>query len=132
AEVAVAGLSDTEADEFVLRIVGGPLTPDARPRIIEMAQGNPLHLREIVRGSVDDGRLVGTEHGWELRDAPSPTPRLAQLAGDRLAGLSNGVQEAAAMVAIAGELPAGALDPDRRRILLRRGVLEYAAGGWLR
>jgi DNA-binding SARP family transcriptional activator len=131
-EVAIAGLTDVEAERLVTQMVGGSLTPDAGPRMLRTAGGNPLHLREIVTGSLNDDRLVETEHGWELYGSPAHTPRLAQLVGERFAGLDDACFEVATMVAIAGELPAGALGQAERRTLAGEGVLEIADSGWLR
>lgn len=131
-EVPVEPLSDADADEFVAHMVGGPLTPDARPLVFEAARGNPLHLREIITASLDTGALVRTGHGWELRGAPASTSRLTQLVGERFSGLDAPGLEAAARVAVAGEYPPHALDATERRALARAGVVEYSANGWLR
>ncbi|WP_202862498.1 AfsR/SARP family transcriptional regulator [Antricoccus suffuscus] len=131
-QVAVEGLTAADVDELAIHMVGGPLTPDTRPRILEIASGNPLHLREIITGSLHEGRLAHTVHGWELQGTPTPTSRLARLVGERFDVLNDAALEAAASVAIAGEYPADALDESDRRALARADVLEFTEHGWLR
>jgi len=131
-EVSVQKLSDVEAYELAVSITGGPLTPDSRLSILDAAVGNPFHVREIIAGSLTDGLLVQTEHGWELRGNPAPSPRLAQLVGARFNGLEDASVEAAALVAIAGEYPGEALGATQRRILARADVLVLSDGGWWR
>ncbi|MBH0109167.1 AAA family ATPase [Salinibacterium sp. NG22] len=128
-EVSVQKLSDGEAYELAVSITGGPLTPDSRLSILDAAAGNPFHVREIIAGSLTDGLLVQTEHGWELRGHPAPSPRLAQLVGARFDGLEDASVEAAALVAIAGEYPGEALGATQRRILVRADVLVLSDGG---
>ncbi|MCW4457732.1 transcriptional regulator [Microbacterium sp. MPKO10] len=125
-------LSVDEADQLAAHLVGGALTPDTRPRIHNAARGNPLHLREIITGSRHDGRLVSTEHGWELQGSPTPTPRLARLLGHRFDGVSDAAVDAAALVAIAGEYPATALPDAERRVLARADIVERSGRGWVR
>lgn len=131
-EVTVDPLSASDADELTMHTVGGCLTPESRPRIFSIAQGNPLHLREILTASIDEGRLVRTDHGWELRDEPATTTRLTQLVSERFAPLDESTFEAAVKIAIAGEYPASALESTERRMLARSGIIEYSAPGWLR
>lgn len=131
-EAAVNPLSASDADELVWHTLGGALTPDTRPRIFSIAAGNPLHLREILTASVDEGRLVHTDHGWELRGEAASTKRLTQLFGERFNGLDDAGFDAVTKIAIAGEYPAAALGELERRMLARAGVVEYSTPGWLR
>ncbi|MGM7679102.1 BTAD domain-containing putative transcriptional regulator [Microbacterium sp. A94] len=132
AEITVEPLTSADADELVLHTIGGALTPACRPRIFSLAQGNPLHLREILTASVNENRLVRTDHGWELQDEPASTKRLTQLVGERFEGLDQASIETAAKIAIAGEYPVSALEDTERRMLARAGVVAYSAPGWLR
>lgn len=131
-EAVVGPLTDVDADELITHMIGGALTPDARPRIFAAASGNPLHLREIITASIDDEQLVRTEHGWELHGSPAATPRLTRLTAERFTGLSDAELETAAKIAIAGELPVTAMHAAERRALARAGVVAYARTGWLR
>ncbi|WP_300267798.1 BTAD domain-containing putative transcriptional regulator [Microbacterium sp.] len=131
-EITVAPLTSADADELVLHTIGGSLTPASRLRIFALAQGNPLHLREILTASVNENRLIRTDHGWELQGEPASTKRLAQLVGERFEGLDDASIEAAAKIAIAGEYPVSGLESIERRMLARAGVVTYSAPGWLR
>lgn len=131
-EAKVNALSPAECDEVVLHMLGSPLTPAARPKIYDLAEGNPLHLRELLEGSQSEGVLQETAFGWELRGDPVSTPRLNQLVGERVEMLDQSEVEAAALVAIAGEYPATAIDTGLRRSLARAGLVQYSAQGWLR
>lgn len=131
-EIEVDPLTTVDAHEVLTRIVGGQLAPDAYPPILATAQGNPLYLREVVTASRADGRLVDTEHGWELRGNPVTTARLTQLLGERFSGLDDTSLEAVAKVALAKEYPLEALSEVERRALARTDVVELADAGWLR
>ena len=131
-EVAVPLLSDVEAAALVGDLLGGTVTPAATATIVAAGGGNPLHLREIVRGSVDEGRLTRTDHGWDLHGEPVPTARLAQLVGERFESLDQASLDAATKVAAAGEYPQGALGPGERDALVRADVVEVSDDGWLR
>lgn len=130
-EVAVQGLSDSDAAEVVADVLGGPPTPAALAPLLEAAGGNPLQLRELLFGSLDAGRLVESAHGWELHGDPVPTLRLAQLADERFDRLDPDCLEAATTVAIAGAYPSEAIETNARRMLARAGVLESAGTGWV-
>ena len=45
---------------------GGEIPGTAVSRIAEAAEGNPLHLEEIVQMLIDQGALVRREEGWSL------------------------------------------------------------------
>ncbi|MBF6618692.1 MAG: AAA family ATPase, partial [Patulibacter sp.] len=131
-ETPLDPLPEAEAVALVSEALGGPLTPSARAGILAAGNGNPLHLREIVRGSVQDGRLTETPHGWELQGPPTPTPRLAQLVGERFRGLDEPSMDAATIVSIAVECPTEAIGAGERRALARAGVVELSDCGWIR
>ena len=130
-EITVEPLTVDDSHELVLHTIGGRLTPASAARIFAMAQGNPLHLREILTASVREERLVRTEHGWDLHDDPVSSRRLTRLVGERFSGLDEAAIEAAAKIAIAGELPIAALGDVERRMLARADVVVYSAPGWL-
>ena len=131
-ERALAPLTDIEAKQLLTELLGASATPAARAAILAAAQGNPLHVREIVRGSVDQGRLVETAHGWDLVSAPVPSPRLSQLLGVRLDELDPRALDEAAKIAIADALPRSAVDGDALRTLVRSGVVETTGDNQVR
>ncbi|WP_430867912.1 BTAD domain-containing putative transcriptional regulator [Demequina aurantiaca] len=131
-EVGVDALTPADAEELAAHMLGGALVPGARSQVFAAAGGNPLHLREIIAASRDEGRLVRTGTTWELHGEPASTPRLTQLVGERFSSLDDAGMEGAAKLAIAGEYPADALGDASRRSLARAGVVEYSTAGWLR
>ncbi len=131
-ETALTALSDDEAARLVSELVGGEVTPRAQAEILAAARGNPLYLREIVRGSRDDGRLAYTPHGWELHGQPATTPRLAGLVAERFDRLSARTMEVATLIAMTGECPSEAIDVDDRNALAGADVVEATDCGWVR
>ncbi|WP_407316468.1 LuxR C-terminal-related transcriptional regulator [Isoptericola halotolerans] len=129
--VRLEGLDTARSAQLLTDELSGPVTPATLPRLVAATGGNPLHLREVVRGSLDEGRLVPTPHGWELVGDPVPTTRLAQALRRRFDRLDEAAREAAAVVAIAGECPPAALDDALRRALVRAGVVDVTTDGRL-
>ncbi|WP_017605545.1 helix-turn-helix domain-containing protein [Nocardiopsis alkaliphila] len=124
-------LSETESVEMAERVLGGRLTPGAAAVLAARAEGNPLHLRELVRGSLAEETLVRTPHGWELNGPLHPTGRLTQLIGSHLHTLPAHDLALASILGAAGTLPASALDPYEWDRLLQERVVEET-DGWLR
>ncbi|MFC6326050.1 LuxR C-terminal-related transcriptional regulator [Microbacterium koreense] len=131
-ETALPELSDSEAGALLAGLVGGRPTPRAQAELLAAAGGNPLHLREIVRGSADDGRLTETPHGWELHGPPALTQRLDSLLGERYDRLAETAIESATLVAMAGECPADSVASEARDALANADVVEVGDCGWLR
>lgn len=131
-EVTLSAMTDVEARVLISELVGGELTPRAQAEMLAAAGGNPLHLREIVQGSLDDGRLTQTLHGWELHGSPASTPRLAGLVAERFSRLPATTVEAATLIALAGECPFDAIAAAERQRLARAELIEVTDCGWLR
>lgn len=132
APVSVLPLTRAEAAEIIERELGGQATPAAVSKLALASGGSPLQLVELIAGSRDSDRLVESEHGWELRDAPMPTPRLAERAESKLAALSPSAVDAVTCAALAGEYPSAAIAPADRRALAHAGLIETTASGWIR
>ena len=131
-ETALSALSDAEARMLVSSLVGGELTPRAQAEVLAAADGNPLHLREIIRGSLDDAGLTQTPHGWELRRSPTPSQRLNSLVAERFSHLPATTIGAATLIALTGECPFGAISADDRDALAQADLIEVTDCGWLR
>lgn len=131
-ETALPALSDAEARVLISGLVGGEVTPRAQAEILAAAGGNPLHLREITQGTLDDGRLTQTPHGWELHGLPAPTQRLTNLVAERFSRLSTTTTEAAALIAFTGECPFDAVSTDDRNALSHADLIEVTECGWVR
>jgi DNA-binding CsgD family transcriptional regulator len=82
-------LDDAAVDELLVSVLGGPVDPASVRQLIERSQGNPLFLRELVTGALENGTLVEEVVGmWRLRGDLQPTGRLVELAAQRLADLT--------------------------------------------
>ncbi|WP_304454816.1 LuxR family transcriptional regulator [Nocardiopsis sp. YSL2] len=123
-------LSDTESVQMAGQLLGGHLTPGAAAAIAARAEGNPLHIRELVRGSRSEGTLVRTPHGWDLDGPLHPTSRLTQLIGSHLSTLPAPDLALASVLATAGELPVSALDRQEWDHLIGEKVVVEGEG-WL-
>ncbi|ASE08583.1 hypothetical protein CEP80_05155 [Jonesia denitrificans] len=131
AEFPLAPLAEPEAVCLLRDLVGGELTPRAQAQILAAGEGNPMRLREIVRGSQDDARLVQTPHGWDLIGPPSPTQRLAGLMAERFRHLTDSAMEAATLVALVGECPISALNEADRHALAQAHIIDVTECGWV-
>ncbi|MFV2198630.1 LuxR C-terminal-related transcriptional regulator [Nocardiopsis sp. LOL_012] len=124
-------LSEAESVRMAGQLLGGHLTPGAAAAIAARAEGNPLHIRELVRGSRAEGTLVRTPHGWDLNGPLHPTSRLTQLIGSHLHELPAPDLALASVLAAAGELPVSALDPHEWDHLIGERIVAQS-DGWLR
>jgi predicted ATPase len=130
------------------RLVGGLLGSDSLPasfvdRIVNVSEGNPLFVTELVRTLVDDEVLVSSPEGWRcptgIPDFPVP-PTIHQLIGARLERLGPAERIVLERASVIGRVFTVAalrelLGPDhttglgeRLRTLTRRELIELEAG----
>jgi class 3 adenylate cyclase/tetratricopeptide (TPR) repeat protein len=65
--LSLAELTDAESHGLITNLVGGADLPrDARARISEVAEGNPLFLEETLRMLIDEGLLEPADGSWTL------------------------------------------------------------------
>ena len=65
--IPLEGLTEVETTTLIENLVGpAESVSDARARLGEMAEGNPLFVEEMLRMLVDDGLLRRTEDGWAV------------------------------------------------------------------
>jgi class 3 adenylate cyclase/tetratricopeptide (TPR) repeat protein len=68
-------LTEDESGVLIRNLLGGAeLGGDARDRIAEVAEGNPLFLEETLRMLVDDGSLRRTDGTWTMAEDVTSTP----------------------------------------------------------
>ncbi|MGH2572037.1 MAG: ATP-binding protein [Actinomycetota bacterium] len=65
--ITLQPLTDSETESLIANLIGGAdLVEQARTRIAEVAEGNPLFVEETLRMLVDDGLLRRLNGGWSL------------------------------------------------------------------
>ncbi len=103
--VSLPPLTDAETDGLISNLLGGgQLADDARARIAEAAEGNPLFVGETLRMLVDDGLLERSDGSWvvigDLSSLRIPPTIHALLTArlDRLDGEERAVIERASVI----------------------------------
>jgi class 3 adenylate cyclase/tetratricopeptide (TPR) repeat protein len=103
--VSLPPLTQAETDGLISNLLGGGhLSADARGRIAQAAEGNPLFVGETLRMLVDDGLLERTDGSWvvtgDLSNLKIPPTIHALLTArlDRLADEERAVIERAAVI----------------------------------
>jgi class 3 adenylate cyclase/tetratricopeptide (TPR) repeat protein len=67
--VPLAPLTETQTDGLIRGLVGGIEVPaEARARIVEVTDGNPLFVEETIRMLIDDGVLTQVDGRWTVAD----------------------------------------------------------------
>jgi class 3 adenylate cyclase/tetratricopeptide (TPR) repeat protein len=62
--ILLGPLSAAESERVVGNLLTDPLAEEARTRIIDAAEGNPLFIEEFLRMLIDDGLLVRSNSQW--------------------------------------------------------------------
>jgi tetratricopeptide (TPR) repeat protein len=102
----VEPLATADSDRLLNLILDeAPLDPAASRRLVEVAEGNPLFLQELLAVLVDRGLLLRGEDGWtpqaDLRTMPIPTS-IATLLGARIDQLDREERDVLGMASVAG------------------------------
>lgn len=129
----IESLSRERADHFARTMLGDDIDPGTLAQLWAKTHGNPMFLRELVLGAVQDGSLACTHERWHAIGDLTPSDRLAELVGTRLAGLE--ANEIAALERVAfGEplgldLLVGLVDADAVDGLERAGLVMLQRNG---
>jgi class 3 adenylate cyclase/tetratricopeptide (TPR) repeat protein len=99
-------LATADSDQLLNLILGrAPLDPAASRRLVEVAEGNPLFLQELLAVLVDRGLLVRDEDRWtpqaDLTTMPIPSS-IATLLGARIDQLDREEHDVLGMASVAG------------------------------
>jgi DNA-binding CsgD family transcriptional regulator/DNA-binding transcriptional ArsR family regulator len=86
--IQVGVLADAAIEELVVTVLRGQVDAVSLRELVDHSQGNPLFLRELVTGALENGALVEEGGFWRLRGALQPTGRLVELVALRLGNLS--------------------------------------------
>ncbi|MGE5460915.1 MAG: ATP-binding protein [Solirubrobacterales bacterium] len=67
ASIYLDPLSAAEGEEMLEDLLSAQIAPELRRTVVELSEGNPLYVEEIVRKLIDDGVLRATESArWEV------------------------------------------------------------------
>ncbi|MFN0027960.1 MAG: AAA family ATPase [Acidimicrobiales bacterium] len=125
--VALAPLADNTVDRLIGSAVDGPLDEWSRQRLVRLAGGNPLALRELLVSVQDSGWLSRVEGVWTLSEGFQSDLHLTTLVDQRLAKVEPKTRRALELVALAEPLPLDCLvrlaGPDTVDELFERALI---------
>ena len=122
-----------QTGELARRVLGGVVAPRLVDELHRRSGGNLLLLRGLLSAGRENGVLVHTEDGWQLRGPLHPDRELYDLLEFRLRSLAPEELEAVELLA-AGELLdwevlRGLCDADAAARLEQRGLIQLVADG---
>ncbi len=124
----LAPLDPGSVDTLLHLALGAPLDGRAARAVTEVAAGNPLFLRELVRAGIDSGALTLVDGVWRLDGVLPPVRRVAELYDGRLAALDDESRRLLELLAVVGPVPLDLLAQIAPFDLLERleaeGVIE--------
>lgn len=103
--IDVAPLDLSQTEELLRRTLGGPVAVPALSRLVELSQGVPLALLELVDAARRSEILVLRDDVWCLEGELVLSDRLIDLIQVRLAGRSDEEREALATIALGEPVP---------------------------
>jgi class 3 adenylate cyclase/tetratricopeptide (TPR) repeat protein len=106
--VLLEPLPESECEHLIRNLLGdAELATDARARILDAAEGNPLFVEEMLEMLIDDGLLERQNGSWvataDLADAAVP-PTIQALIAARLDRLSTGERAVVERGAVEGKI----------------------------
>jgi len=124
----VLPLSREETVALLELAVNSQVDGTSSHRLWQLTAGNPLYLREVVRGVVESGRFRQEDGLWRLVGDLGPSVRLSEVLSSRLAGLDAVERETLELVALGEALEVEILDslapPIATKRLVERGLVE--------
>jgi DNA-binding CsgD family transcriptional regulator len=103
-------LTEGEVAEVVAAFLGGPVAGASVRRLLELSQGNPLYLRELMMGGVASGALGESGGIWSLQVPLTAPARLVELVASRLEEVDGPTLDAIHLVAAGEPLPLSILE----------------------
>jgi DNA-binding CsgD family transcriptional regulator/tetratricopeptide (TPR) repeat protein len=129
--VDLAPLGDEDMGTLASNALG-PVAGGTLRALVEASRGNVLFLRELVHGGLETGTLVKQLGIWRLTGPLAGSPRLQDLIGSRLRGLSTDERAALELVALGDPLPLPILlaivSDAAVEAVEEKGLLETCAG----
>jgi DNA-binding CsgD family transcriptional regulator len=113
--------------ELLDRALGGPVDGVTRQEILQVTEGNPLYLRELVLGGLTSGTLRQVGGVWRWRGGLAGVTRLGELVQARLGTLGESARAAVELVAygepLAGNVLERLVDQEAIQAAERSGLL---------
>jgi DNA-binding CsgD family transcriptional regulator len=129
----LAPLNTAEARELLTTMLGGAVEAGSAQRLIQLAGGNPLMMRELVLAASGGGEMTRAYGVWRFSGRLTLAPSLAALVGARVDGLTDGVRDVLELVAFGEPIGLPALlrvvDGADVETAEERGLIRVAADG---
>ncbi len=129
----VVPLGEATVVELAERAVGGTLNAASFRLIVELAEGNPLALRELLASAKDLGLLRQVGEQWDLADGYQAGQQVQALVAHRLANTEPDARRVLELVALAEPIALEALsalaDVDLIDALIDRSLLVVQLAG---
>jgi DNA-binding CsgD family transcriptional regulator len=108
--IELKGLTDEQASNAVRQAIAGPLEPRSLKRLVRLAGGNPLFLRELTIAAEQRDAIRQTSQGLEIDVLRLPS-HLRDGISARFGDLNPIDLEAVQLLAVAEPIPVEALEP---------------------
>jgi DNA-binding CsgD family transcriptional regulator len=131
--IEVLGLERAAIEELLVLALGGPVDPSTVRQLTNRCRGNPLVLRELVRGGRETGSLVEEGGVWRLRGGMQATSRMVELVAQRLGDLTAAERTVFELLTLGEPLGQARLaeltDPAAIEALERKGLVTSRLSG---
>ncbi|MFJ9753020.1 helix-turn-helix transcriptional regulator [Streptomyces chartreusis] len=98
-------LNEHHAEELLQRVLGKQVARSAVHQLFSITAGNPLYMRELVKGALESGALVTDGRVWRLAAGNFfGTPRLRELIEGRLPAIGESGRNVLEMIALCGAI----------------------------
>jgi len=99
-QLALGALDESQTDELLEAIVGGPVEAGVRQWIWELSRGNALYVTELLRGLLAGGAFSLQDGLWWMSGRPHVPMSLAELVSARVSGVGDGVRRSLELLAL--------------------------------
>ena len=98
--LALGVLDESQTDQLLEAIVGGPVEAGVRQWIWELSRGNALYVSELLRGLLASGAFRLQDGLWWMSGRPHVPTSLAKLMSARVSGLGDGARRSLELLAL--------------------------------
>ncbi|MGW8955908.1 LuxR C-terminal-related transcriptional regulator [Streptomyces sp. NPDC055709] len=112
ARIDLQAWSLAEVETVLHAGLGGPVEKGTTNYLHGTSGGNPLYLRELVRGALDSAVLTGEGGVWRLVGPVKGTARLAEIIHARIRAVCRAGRAAMERIAVCGAIGADEIDPE--------------------